>query len=152
MLKRPEEGREELLKCPVCEVYFNKTEGFICSRCKKGPLCKRHKSAGTKECTSCIFDRRVKDLAPLKEQETNLKSFLRLLQFLFMIFAVIFISVRMGLEETVEFLQYGFIQDGLLYIGIASVFGYIIFYFILYNQKKRIFELEAEIKKLRIRR
>ena len=78
----------------------------------------------------------------------SLKSFLRLLQFLFLVFAVLFIAVQIGLDDTVEFLQYGFIKDGLLYLGGVPVFGYIVFYFILYNQKKKPLSLRP-IKKLR---
>jgi hypothetical protein len=152
MLKKPQEDQEDLLKCPVCEIYFNKAEGFICIRCKKGPLCKRHKIAQTKECASCVFDRKLKELAPLKGQESDLRSFLRLLQFIFLVFAIFFIALKMGLEDTIEFLQYGFIQEGLLFMGIAAVFGYILFYYLLYNLKNKIVEHEAEIKKIQIRR
>ncbi len=146
------EEPEDLLRCPVCEVYMKKTEGFICSRCRRGPLCKKHKVAGSSECASCIYDRRRKDLLQLKEQEINLKSFLRLLQFLFLVFAVFFIALRAGLEDTVEFLKSSFITDGLLYLGGIAVFGYIVFYFILYSQRGRIQEVESELKKIEVRR
>jgi hypothetical protein len=57
-----------------------------------------------------------------------------------------------NLEDMVEFLQYSFLKDSLLYIGIIAVFGYLVFYFILYNQRNNISELETEIKNLEIRR
>ena len=152
MLKRPMEDTEDLLRCPVCEVYMKKTEGFICSTCKRGPLCKKHKVIRSSECASCVYDRRRKALLLLKEQEMNLKSFLRLLQFLFLVFAVFFIALRAGLEDTVEFLQSSFITDGLLYLGGIAVFGYIVFYFILYNQRGKIQEVESEIRKIEVRR
>lgn len=152
MLKRPEEDTEDLFRCPVCEVYMNKKEGFICKTCKRGPLCQKHKVAGSSECASCVYDRRRKALLLLKEQEINLKSFLRLLQFLFLVFAVFFISLRSGLGDTVEILQYSFIADSLLYLGGMAVVGYIVFYFILYIQRGKIQEIEAEIRKIEIRR
>lgn len=152
ILKKPGENLEDLVKCPVCEIYFKKTEGFTCIRCKRGLLCRKHKIAGSGECTSCVFDRKKKDLAAIKEQEMNLKSFLRLLQFLFLVFAVFFIVLRTGLEDMVEFLQYSFLKDSLLYIGIIAVFGYFVFYFILYNQRNNLSELETEIKNIEIRR
>jgi len=152
MLERPMEEPEDLLRCPVCEVYMKKAEGFICSKCKRGPLCKKHKVIRSSECASCIYDRRRKDLLLLKEQEMNLKSFLRLLQFLFLVFAVFFIALRAGLEDTVEFLQSSFIKDGLLYLGGIAVFGYIVFYFIMYTQRGKIQEVESEIKKIEVRK
>ena len=152
MPKRPMEEPEDLLRCPVCEVYMKNTEGFICSRCKRGPLCKKHKVRGSSECASCFYDRKRKSLLMLKEQELNLKSFLRLLQFLFLVFAVFFIALRAGLGDTVEFLQSSFIADGLLYLGGIAVFGYIVFYFILYNQRGKIQEIESEIRKIDVGR
>jgi hypothetical protein len=152
MLERPMAVPEDLIRCPVCEVYLKKTEGFICSKCKRGPLCKKHKVIRSSECASCLYDRRRKDLLLLKEQEINLKSFLRLLQFLFLVFAVFFIALRSGLEDTVEFLQSSFIKDSLLYLGGIAVFGYIVFYFILYNQRGKIQEAESEIRKVEVRR
>jgi hypothetical protein len=152
MLKRAVEDQEDMLKCPVCDVYMKKNEGFICSACKRGPLCRAHKVAGSTECASCVYDRRRKALLTLKEQEMNLKSFLRLLQFLFLVFAVFFIALRAGLEDTVEFLQSSYITDGLLYLGGIAVFGYIFFYFILYNQRGRIQKVESEIRKIGFKR
>jgi hypothetical protein len=152
MLNRPVEDTEDLLRCPVCEVYMKKTEGFICSTCKRGPLCKKHKVIRSSECASCVYDRRRKALLLLKEQEMNLKSFLRLLQFLFLVFAVFFIALRSELKDTVEFLQSSYITDGLLYLGGIAVFGYIVFYFILYNQRGKIQEVESEIRKIEVRR
>lgn len=152
MLNRPMEEAEDLLRCPVCEDYMKKTEGFICSTCKRGPLCKKHKVAKSSECASCVYDRRRKALLLLKEQEMNLKSFLRLLQFLFLVFAVFFIALRAGLEDTVEFLRSSYITDGLLYLGGIAVFGYMVFYFILYIQRGKIQEVESEIRKIEVRR
>ena len=146
------EDPEDLLKCPVCEVYMNKNEGFVCSTCKRGPLCKKHKVVRSTECASCAYDRRRKALLLLKEQETSLKSFLRLLQFLFLVFAVFFIALRAGLGDTVEFLQSSYITDSLLYLGAIAVVGYIVFYFILYNQRGKIQEVESEIKKIEVKR
>jgi hypothetical protein len=152
MIKRPMEETEDLLRCPVCEVYMKKSEGFICSKCKRGPLCKKHKVLRSSECASCVYDGRRKSLLILKEQENSLKSFLSLLQFLFLVFAVFFIALRAGLGETVEFLQSSYITDGLLYLGGIAVFGYVVFYFILYTQRGKIQEVESEIRKIEVKR
>ena len=152
MITKPMEDPEDLFRCPVCEVYMNKTDGFICSTCKRGPLCKKHKVIRSSECASCVYDRRRKALLMLKEQEINLKSFLRLLQFIFLVFAVFFIALRAGLGDTVEFLKSSYITDSLLYLGAIAVVGYMVFYFILYNQRGKIQEVESEIKKIEIKR
>ena len=150
MLKRPLENQEDLERCPVCEHYFKRGEGFTCVRCRRGLLCKRHRVAGTKECSSCVIERRHKELSALKEQEMSLKSFLRLLQFIFLVFAVLFIALKIGLEDMVEFLQYSLIKEILPYVGIGAFLGYLVVYFILYNQKSKTLELENVIRKMRL--
>jgi hypothetical protein len=150
MLKRPLENEEDLAKCPVCDFYFKSDEGFTCIKCRRGLLCKKHKVAGTKECASCVIERRNKELSDLKAQEMSLKSFLRLLQFLFLVFAVLFIAVQIGLDDTLELLQYDFIKDGLPYFGGGAFLGYVVFYFILNNQKAKNLELENVIRKMRL--
>ena len=150
MLKTPLEKQEDLAKCPVCEFYFKRDEGFTCIKCKRGLLCKKHKVAGTKECTSCVIERRHKELSDLKAQERSLNSFLRLLQFIFLLFAVLFIAYKIGLEDTVEFLKFSFIKEALPYIGGGAFLGYIVFYFILYNQRAKNLELENVIRKMRL--
>ena len=150
MLKKPLEKEEDLAKCPVCDFYFDKDEGFTCIKCRRGPLCKRHKVAGTKECASCVMERSNKELSDLKEQERSLKGFLRLLQFLFLVFAVLFIALKIGLENMVEFLQYSFIKEILPYMGSGAFLGYVVFYFILNKQKAKTLELENVIRKMRL--
>jgi hypothetical protein len=152
MHKRPAEEIEDLIKCPVCDIYLKKTEGFICSRCRRGPLCKKHKIAGSKECASCVFDRRRKLLSSLKKQEMSLSSFLMFLQFLFMVFAVFFVSIKIGLDKNVELLQYDFVRDSLPYIGIIAVLGYIGFFIIRFGQRGRIEKLESEMKHIELGR
>ncbi len=150
MLKRPLENQEDLERCPVCEHYFKRNEGFTCIKCRRGLLCKRHRVAGTKECSSCVIERRHKELSDLKEQEMSLKNFLRFLQFLFLVFAVLFIALKIDLEDMVEFLQYDFIKDGLPYLGGGAFLGYIVIYFLLHNQKEKTLELENVIRKMRL--
>jgi len=152
MIKKPAEDTEDLIKCPVCEIYMKKAEGFICSRCRRGPLCKNHKISGSKECASCVFDRRRRSHSALKDQEASLSSFLRFLQFLFMVFAVFFVAIKIGLDQTVEVLQYDFLKESLPYIGMIAVSGYFIFYVIRFSQRSRITQLESEMKQIEFRR
>ncbi|MBI5639671.1 MAG: hypothetical protein HZA17_04520 [Nitrospirae bacterium] len=140
-------NREDLIKCPVCEVYLRSNEGFTCPKCRRGPLCKSHRYAGSRECSSCVFDGKVKELNDLKRQEHSIRSLLRLLQFLFLVFAIMLISRKAGIPETIEFLQHGIFMDNLPYLGGVSVAGYLIFFFILYNQRSMIRDLESQINK-----
>jgi hypothetical protein len=150
MLKKPLDNQEDLTRCPVCEFYFKSSEGFTCIRCRRGPLCYKHKVAGTKECVSCVIDRKLKEHSEIKAQEMSLNSFLRFLQFLFLVFAVLFIALKIGLEDMVEFLQYSFVKEILPYFGGGAFLGYLVFYFILYNHKAKTLELENVIRKMRL--
>ena len=150
MLKKPLEKEEDLTRCPVCEFYFKSSEGFTCVRCRRGPVCYKHKVAGTKECVSCVIDRKLKEHSEIKAQEISIISFLRFLQFLFLVFAVLFIAVQIKLDDTLEFLQYDIIKGGLPYLGGGAFLGYIVVYFILNNQKSKTLELENVIRKLRL--
>lgn len=150
MLKKPLDNQEDLTRCPVCDFYFKSSEGFTCVRCRRGPICYKHKVAGTKECVSCVIERKLKEHSEIKMQEMSLNNFLRFLQFLFLVFAVLFIALKIGLEEMVEFLQYDFIKDSLPYFGGGAFLGYLVVYFVLYNQKAKSLELENVIKKMRL--
>ena len=150
MLKKPLDKQEDLTRCPVCDFYFKSSEGFTCIRCRRGPVCYKHKVAGTKECVSCVIDRKLKEHSVIKAQEISLNSFLRFLQFLFLVFAVLFIAVQIGLDDTLEFLQYDFIKGGLPYLGGGAFLGCIVMYFVLHNQKAKTLELENVIRKMRL--
>jgi uncharacterized protein (DUF983 family) len=145
-------GGEALVQCPVCDTYLRKNEGFICPRCKRGPLCRRHRVRGKRECEGCVLEIQAEELGDLRRQEASIKSFLRLLQFLFIVFAIVFIALRTGVTETIEFLRYSFIPQSLELLGGLSVVGYVLFYLILYNQRQRIRGLESEMNDSRFRR
>ncbi len=143
---------EQLFRCPVCDSYLKKSEGFTCPMCRRGPLCKSHRVRGKKECTSCVFELQMKELRDLKGQEQSIRSFLRLLQFLFIVFAMVFIALKTDIVETIEFLKYGIITDSLTLLGGVSVAGYVLFYIIMYNQRQKIRELESGVNRSEFRR
>lgn len=95
-----------------------------------------------------MLEIKTKELKDLKKQEHSIKNVLRLMQFAFLVFAILFISSRSGLAGTVEFLRDNVIMENLGYLGGISVAGYIIFQIIRYNQNSRIGKLEAEMKKI----
>lgn len=143
----------DMRRCPVCEAYLEKNEGFFCPKCKRGPLCRNHRLPGERVCTGCSFDAKAKELRALKNQEQNIRGFLRLTQFVFLLFAVFFVSVKLGLLDTVDFLEEMPLSDYVLYAtGIASVMGYGVFFVILLGQKTKVRELEADLNKIKFRR
>ena len=143
---------DEFAKCPVCEVYVHQDEGFLCPRCKKSPLCRKHRVSGRRECASCVFDLTKKELQVLRSQEGNIKQFLRFLQFIFLVFAVFFVSFKFGLTEYIEILKDMRINTFLAYLGVLPVTFYILFMIILYNQRSKIADIEVQIRKLEVRK
>ena len=148
----PPSEREGLVRCQICESYLTGTEVFTCPKCRRGPLCKSHKAPGRRECASCAFEIQARELNEMKKQEKGLKSFLHLLQFFFLVFAILFIALKLGPPEISEFLGFSLLTEGLAVMGGLSVVGYSIFYFILYNQRDRVRALETLLKKTEFRR
>ncbi len=146
------DGKKDLSQCAVCDVYVHQQESFTCPRCRKGPLCRRHRVSGRKECASCVFDLRKKELQNLRNQETNIRQFLRFLQFLFLVFAVLFVAAKFGLTEFVEVLQDSDFTKYLLYLGMLPVLGYLLFLLLLLGQRGKVAEAELQLKKLDSRR
>jgi len=142
----------ELEKCPVCEVYVHQDEGFLCPRCRKSPLCRKHRVSGRRECASCVFDLTKKELQVLRGQEGNIKQFMRFLQFIFLVFAIFFVAFKFGLTEYIEILQDTRMTTFLTYLGVLSVTFYILFMIILYNQRSKIADIEVQIRKLEVRK
>jgi hypothetical protein len=151
-MTRQGENAQELIRCTVCDVYLEGDKGFICPRCRRGPLCKNHRVQGRRECASCVFEIQKKLLNDLKTQEHNLRSFLRLLQFLFLVFAIFFIALKTGIPEVLYALQDSVITSSLGYLGGLSVVGYLIFYGVLYSQRQKIAEMESEMSKAQFTR
>ncbi|TAN40833.1 MAG: hypothetical protein EPN25_06360 [Nitrospirae bacterium] len=139
------EKQEELVRCPLCNSYIRAAEGFTCPRCRKGPFCRKHRITGRRECVSCVFEQKHKEILELRQAEKGLKDFLKLLQFIFLLFAVFFITMRLGLMDFVEFLKDSVVTDYLAYFAVIPVAGYLLFFIILYNQRSRIKEIEGEM-------
>ena len=134
-------------------MYLKREEGFTCPKCGKGPLCRNHRFPGNRVCTSCAFDAKARTLTDLKSQEQSIRSFLRLAQFVFILFAIFFVSLKLGMLDEVEFLQLAPLTDYVIYaMGGASVLSYILFYIILLGQRNKTREIESELSKLKFRR
>lgn len=144
--------REELIRCAACEDYIKSSEGFSCPRCGKRPLCRKHRLSGRRECLSCTIDLKLKEMNILKQQEKNIRGFIRFVQFLFLIFSIFFVAARLGLAEEVSFMQNDLIAGSLLYLGIGSVILYGIFFAVLLNQRSKIGSIESTISDIEFRR
>ncbi|OGW38276.1 MAG: hypothetical protein A2Y97_04640 [Nitrospirae bacterium RBG_13_39_12] len=66
-------NKEELVRCPVCDLYIKRNEGFTCPKCKRSSICKKHRYPGMRECTSCVFGMKAKEVSDLKRQENSIK-------------------------------------------------------------------------------
>ncbi len=151
-MKRQMDSPQELIRCPICGVYLEGEKGFVCPKCRRGPLCGSHRLQGWRECASCVFEMQKKGLNDLKTQEHNIKSFLRLLQFLFLVFAIIFIAQKTGVPEVSYILGDSIIAAGLEYLGGLSVLGYLLSYGLLYGQRQKIVRMESEMSKMEFKR
>jgi hypothetical protein len=142
----------DLVRCAACDDHIKISEGFTCPRCKKGLLCKKHRLSRHRECLSCTFDLKLREVNTLRDQEKNIKSFIRFAQFLFMVFAVFFTATKLGFTNEIEFLQNHFITDSLLYMGIGAVILWGIFYVVLFSQRGRIASVENAMRDIEFRR
>ncbi len=144
-------NKSELKRCSLCEDYLGNNEGFYCPKCRKGPLCNKHRLQRERECISCVTETKLYRTNLLRGQEKGIKSFIRFLQFIFLVFSIYFISSKFGILEKVEMLKNSIISEDLLYIGITAVILYGIFYFILFIKRQNIIRLESEIGEIRRR-
>jgi hypothetical protein len=151
-IKNTEGGTGDITKCSICADYLNSNEAYFCPRCKKGPLCKKHRLPGRKECVSCIFDRTLNEVHILRGQEKNIKSFINFLQFLFIVFAITFIALTFGFLEEIAYLKENLVIKNITYLGIGTAVLLIIFYLVMLNQMWKIKEIETELDKIGGRR
>lgn len=152
-LKKDFVEKEKILsRCLVCDVYVHPEESFVCPRCRKGPLCRKHRVPGRKECSSCVLDVRKKELMVLIDQAKSIRQFLHFLQFMFLVFAVFFVALKFGLEDYIELLREPMLAKYLLYLGVVPVLGYVLFAALLHDQRGKIADAELQLKKLNNRR
>jgi hypothetical protein len=143
---------EGLLKCSICDDYLRKNEVFYCHRCKKGPLCKKHRAPGKKECNSCTIDDKLYEINTLSGQEKSIHHFISFIQFIFLVFSVFFIALKIGFLDEFDFLKNNIFMENLIYIGIGTAIFYAIFYIVLFSQKAKIADLHSDIEKMRFRK
>jgi hypothetical protein len=141
-----------VIRCSVCEEHFKKIETFYCPKCKKGPLCKKHRSPGKKECVSCTIENKLQEINTLSVQEKSIHHFIRFIQFLFLVVSVFFIALKLGILDEIDFLKNNIFTENLIYIGIGTIVFYAISYIVFFSQKTKIADLNSEIEKIRFRK
>ncbi|GAB4488350.1 MAG: hypothetical protein OHK006_18670 [Thermodesulfovibrionales bacterium] len=142
----------ELLRCPICETLLQHERGFTCPRCRRRPLCVKHRAPGRKECFGCAQEILQKELAGLYAQEKSLKAFEHLMQFLFIVFSILFAAGRFDTEGILRPYLDNPIGDNLLFFGIVAAAGYVISLIILYNQRQNIRNAESQVRTFSMRR
>jgi hypothetical protein len=146
------EQKDDLLACPICGTYLRRNEGFTCPKCKRGPFCRTHRVPGERMCPGCVLEIKSKEISALKGQEKSIKSFTLFLQFIFLLFAIIFVAEKIGFLEHMEIFVIDILAQYSLYIGLLALLGSLFFYLILRSQRSRINALEFKVNKLRFLR
>lgn len=142
----------ELQKCLVCETLLQNEKSFACPRCRRRPLCMKHRASGRKECFGCAHEIVREELAGLFSQEKSLYAFSRLMQFVFLVFAILFTASRFDTAGVLQPYLDNPIGGNLLFFGLGAAAGYVISLIILYNQRQAIRNAEDQLRTLATRR
>jgi hypothetical protein len=133
----------------TCVICGKQTEGqktFVCKRCRKSPLCFEHMDREYKVCSACAAEERLTLYHNLTMQKRNVKSFLRLMQFILTL-VVIFYGVKRFVYELVpDFLKVNVFFDYLILWGGVSLAGLVLCYIIQISQRQKIREIEDKIQ------
>jgi hypothetical protein len=132
--------------CVICGKQTESQKTFVCKRCKKSPLCFEHMDREYKVCSACAAEERLTLYHNLTTQERNIKSFLRLMQFILML-VIIFYGVKRFLYELVpDFLKVNVFFDYLFLWGGISLAGLALCYIMLISQRQKLREIEDKIQ------
>lgn len=139
------------VQCVECGQYMNQFAAFICKSCRRKPLCPTHKDEEYRGlCARCAGAMRIKKLAEMREGLRSIKGFLRLLQFVFLLFSIIFIAKQLIPGLTPPYILDNFFVDYLYIWGSLSAVGFVAMYIIYLSQKGSVNRLETEIESKRI--
>ena len=139
-----------LLRCGICEHYIEPRRSFTCRKCRKSPLCLEHLDHEYKICSGCASEKRLNLYHDLLQQERNLRGFMRLAQFLFIVAAIFFVALRVFPDLLPDYLR-ELVSFEYLYIwGALSITGMVLCLILLSAQRRKLKELDAEIRGKRI--
>lgn len=99
-----------------------------------------------KVCGGCAAEMRIKHYNDLLRQEKNLKAFLGLAQFIFMVSALLFASGRFFNDYVPEILKENIFYRHLFVWGGLAAGGILLCYVVLYSQRQKVRELGEKIQ------
>lgn len=134
------------VQCVECGQYIEPFRSFICKSCKRRPLCREHRDPNMRGmCVKCANTLRRNRLNDLKSGLRSMKGFLRFLEFLFLVSAVMFAGQRLMPEIMPAYISENIVFRYSYVPGILSALGFVVVYFIYMGQKNSVKELESEI-------
>lgn len=135
--------------CIICERFIEENKTFTCINCRRSSICLEHFDQEYKVCSGCATEKRLTLYNDLQRQEKSIKGFLRLTQFIFLLFAVLFACSKLIPDYIPEyikgniFFEYSFILAGI------SVIGIVLFFIFKSSHKSRLAELNEKIQDYR---
>ena len=134
------------VSCVICGKETETQKTFVCKRCRKAPLCYEHLDREYKACSACAAEERLTLYHNLTIQQGNMKSFLRLTQFIFSLTVIFYGIKRFFYEWVPDFLKVNVFVDYLFLWGGISLAGMALSYVILISQGQKIREMEDKIQ------
>jgi hypothetical protein len=142
-------SQRESVQCAECGQYIDPFRGYVCKSCRRRPLCREHMDPKMRGiCQKCANRTRRKQLGDLKAGAKGMKSFLRFLEFLFLVFAVLFAAQRLVPDAIPAYIAQNVAFKYIYIPGILSMVGFVVVYFLYLGQKRAVSELEDELKVL----
>lgn len=142
----PDPRETKAVSCVICGKKAENQKTFACKRCRKAPLCFEHLDREYKVCSACAAEERLTLYYNLTTQKRNVKSFLRLMQFIFTL-VIIFYGVKRFFYELVpEPLKVNVFFDYLFLWGGISLAGMALSYILLISQGQKIRAIEDKIQ------
>jgi len=142
---RPETSETATVICIGCDKPVEREKTFICRRCKRSPFCFTHLDREFKICSGCAFEKRVGLYNDLLKQEKSLRGFLRLMQFIFLLSAILFSGTRLFVERVPDLVRDNIFFSYVYVWGALAVVGMGFCYVLLFSQKQKASALNVKI-------
>jgi hypothetical protein len=136
--------------CILCGEKIERQKSFTCRKCRKTPFCLDHLDREYKLCPGCAAERRIKYYNDLLRQEKNIKAFLRLAQFVFMVSAVLFVAGRFFSDYVPEILKDNIFYNHLFVWGGMAIGAMFLCYILVASQKQKVRGIEEKIQDHRV--
>jgi hypothetical protein len=141
---RPE-TRETAVICIGCDKPVEKARTFMCRSCKRSPFCFTHLDEEFKTCSGCAFEKRVGLYNDLLKQEKSLRGFLRLVQFIFIMSAILFSASRLFAEHIPDYVKENIFFANVYLWGGLALLGMMVCRVLLFLQKQKAAALNEKI-------